>query len=258
MKNKSKRVPKVLGPILVMGIITIILMILSAVFSLIGVESEEAVINNGSLEMQLLTVNNIFSADGIKYFISSCVSNFRLLEPLVLLIISLIAISIAESSGLIKHIVIPLKKINTTTLIFLTLLSCVILTLFGDYSFIILLPLTGVIYKYLGRNPMLGILTVFIGITCSYGTGMIYNYNTYLLGTITQLSASIEVDPTFTYDVLSCSYIMIVSALIITILGTIIINKYLVPKFKKTDSYSDELKLSNRALWINNIIVLII
>src|SRR5574344_1656702 len=258
MKNKSKRVPKVLGPILVMGIITIILMILSAVFSLIGVESEEAVINNGSLEMQLLTVNNIFSADGIKYFISSCVSNFRLLEPLVLLIISLIAISIAESSGLIKHIVIPLKKINTTTLIFLTLLSCVILTLFGDYSFIILLPLTGVIYKYLGKNPMLGILTVFIGITCSYGTGIIYNYNTYLLGNLTEMAATVQVDPTFKYGLLSCSYIMVVSTLVVIFLGTMIINKYLVPKFKKVVVEDDELVTSNRALWFTNIALLLI
>lgn len=256
--KKNKRVPKVLGPILVMGIITLILMILSAIFSLIGLESSQAVISSGSLEMQLITVNNIFSADGIKYFLSSCVSNFRLLEPLVLLIISLIATSIAEASGLIKHIVMPLKKINTTMLIFLTLLSCVVLTLFGDYSFIVLLPLTGVIYKYLGKNPMLGILTVFIGITCSYGTGIIYNYNTYLLGTLTQKAASIQVDPTFTYDVLSCSYIMIVSTLVVMFLGTAIINKYLVPKFKKVVIEEDELVTSNKALWFTNISLLLI
>lgn len=258
MIKRKRKDKKVYGPILVMGFGLLGIMFLSLVLSLIGVESQVPIIENGSLEMNLVTINNIFSKSGIKYLLSSAVTNFSLMKPLVLLIISLIATSICETSGLLKHITLPLKKLSLPLLTIMTLLLSVVLTIFGDYSFIALLPIIGTIYRYAGRNPMLGILTVFIGITCSYGTGMIYNYNTYLLGTVTQLSASIEVDPTFTYDVLSCAYIMIVSALVVVVLGTIIINKYLVPKFKKTENYNDELKLSNKALWINNIIVLVI
>ena len=51
MKKKTKREIKALGPIIVMGIITLIIMILSFLLSLIGVESEEAVINYSNLEM---------------------------------------------------------------------------------------------------------------------------------------------------------------------------------------------------------------
>lgn len=258
MVKRQKKAHKVLGPIIVMGIFTIVIMVLSALLSLLGLESQIADTSSGSLEMTMVTINNIFSADGLKYLMSNCVTNFRLLEPLVLLIISLIATSIAETSGLIKHISLPLKKITTPILIFLTLIASIVLTLFGDYSFIILLPLIGVIYKYLGRNPMLGILTVFIGITCGYGTGMIYNYNTYALGITTQLAANMEVDPTFSYDVLSCCYIMIVSTFIITFIGAYIINKHLASKFKKVVVADDELKTSNKALWYTNIVILVI
>ena len=104
MKKRTKRAPKVLGPIIVMGIIVIGLMILSLILSLIGVESEEAVINFGHLEMSLVSIKNAFSIEGIKYILSNSVTNFRLLEPLALIIISLIATSIAERSGLIKHL----------------------------------------------------------------------------------------------------------------------------------------------------------
>lgn len=258
MKKKTKCEVKALGPIIVMGIITFIIMLLSLLLSLIGFESEEAVINYSNLEMSLIAVRNIFSVEGIKYILSSAITNFRLLEPLVLIIMSLIATSIAEKSGLIKHMVEPFKKLNTTAIIFFTLVSSIVLTFFGDYAFIILLPLIGIVYKYLGKNPMLGIITAFIGVTCSYGTGIIYNYNTYLLGTMTELSATIEVDPTFTYDVLSCMYIMIVSTFIVAFLGTTIVSKYLVPKFKKIQVEDDGLVISNKALWLTNIALSVI
>ena len=258
MTKKTKRTAKVIGPIFVMGIIVVCLALASLILSWIGFEGEEAVINYSNLEMSLVSVNNIISLDGIKYILSSTLTNFRLIEPLALIIISLIAASIAEKSGLIKHLSQPLKNIKTPVITLFTLAICSVMTFFGDYAFIFILPLIGIVYKYIGRNPMLGIVTAFIGIICSYGTGIIYNYNTFFLGTITQLSASIEVDPNFTYDVLSCMYIMIVSTLIVVVLGTAIINKYLVPRFKKIQIEDDGLVISNKALWITNIASLFI
>lgn len=255
--TKKDHESKVLGPIFVMGIITLGIMVLSFLLSLFGIEGQIADTARNTLEMKMVQVNNIFSLDGIKYIFSNTLSNFSLVTPIAILVISLITASIAEVSGLIKHLSTPLKKLTTPVLIFLTLLISSIATFLGEYSFALILPLIGIIYKYTGRNPMLGILTAFIGITCSYGTGIIYNYDTYFLGTITQLSATMEVDPSFTYDVLSCCYIMIVSTFIFIFLGTGIITKYLAPRFKKIPLEEDELKISNKGLWLTNIIVLV-
>src|SRR5574344_1231498 len=104
---------KVLGPIIVIGIISLIIMVLSLVLSLVGFESQIPSTDGGTLEMELITINNIFSVDGIKFMLSGCISNFRLLQPLALLIISLISISIGESSGLIKHLSLPLRRLAT-------------------------------------------------------------------------------------------------------------------------------------------------
>lgn len=258
MTKKVHKESKVLGPIFVMGIITIGIMIISFILSLLGIEGQVVDTTKNTLEMKLVGINNIFSAEGIRFLFSNNIANFTLLTPIAMLVISLITTSIAETSGLIKHISQPLKRLSTPVIIFFTLLISSILTFLGDYSFAILLPVIGIVYKYTGRNPMLGILTAFIGITCSYGTGIIYNYDTYFLGTITELSATMEVDPSFSYDVLSCCYIMIVSTFVIIFLGTGIINKYLVPKFKKVQIEEDELKISNKGLWVTNAVVGII
>ncbi len=256
--QKNKKNVKVLGPILVMCIISLVIAVASFVLSLIGVQGQEATINYSNLEMNLVSVNNIISFAGLKYLFANTITNFRLLEPLALIIMSLIATSIAERSGLIKHLAEPLKNLKTSIITFITLIICMALTFFGDYAFIVMLPVIGVFYRYLNRSPMLGIITAFIGIICSYGTGIVYNYNTYLLGTLTELSASTLVDQTFTYDVLSCMYIMAISTGIVIFLGSSIINKYLVPKFKKLQAEDDELVISNKALWLTNLGLLVI
>ena len=51
---------------------------------------------------------------------------------------------------------------------------------------------------------------------------------------------------------------MIVSTLIIIFLGTAIINKYLVPKFKRVQIEEDEIIISNKALWVTNAATLVI
>lgn len=257
MTKNTKKSTKVYGPIFVMGIIIVSLAILSLVLSWFGFEGEKALINYGNLEMSTVTVNNILSVDGIRYFFSTALTNFRLLEPLALIIISLIATSIAEKSGLIKHLTEPLKNVKLSVITLITMIICSIMTFFGEYAFVVILPVIGIIYKYLGRSPMLGIMTAFVGIICGYGTGIIYNYNTYYLGTMTQLAASIDVDPNFTYDVMSCMYIMIASTFILVILGSAIINRYLAPKFRKVQVEDDGIVTSNKALWITNAALLV-
>ena len=81
----------------------------------------------------------------------------------------------------------------------------IISTIIGDYSYGLLLPLAGILYKYIGRSSSLGVLTMFIAITIGYGTGIIYNYQAYQLGDITELAAS-SIISKYNYELLSNIY----------------------------------------------------
>lgn len=252
MKKNRKKI----GPVMVLILITLGISILSLILSLIGVKTNMASISNGAVELSLVSINNIFSKGGISYILGNTITNFRILEPIILFIISLTITSIFESSGLINHISQSLKKINPVILTFLVILLGNVFTLFGDYSFVLLLPLIGVIYKSLGKNPLYGILAVFIGITTGYGTGLIYDYNYYEMGQITEQAASIEVDKSYTFNLVSNFYIMLVSTIVIAIVTTIIY----VRKFKKLNyKYIEEkeYKTSDKGLFLVSIISLI-
>ena len=100
-KNKNK---KIFGPITVMITISGLIALASFIASLLSIQAEKTIINNGVLETSLITINNFLSIDGIKYLFGNTILNFQMFEPLVMVIISLIAFGIADTSGLLQII----------------------------------------------------------------------------------------------------------------------------------------------------------
>ena len=255
----KKKKDKKYGPVLVLMLLIACVAVLSCILPLLGIEGYKTVATNGTLETSLLTIKNVLSLDGLRFIIGNAVSNFRSLEPLVLIIISLLGISICEKSGLLSAIFLPLKRVKLSIIIFITLLLSILSTIIGDYSYIFLIPLIGVMFKYLGKNPVLGVITVFIGITVGYGTGVMFNYNDYLLGLMTENAAQTSVDANFAYSLFSNLYITIFSTIMICIFGTILINKFLVHKLPKRYSYEEEeLVISKRAKHISSLVCLLL
>jgi aminobenzoyl-glutamate transport protein len=240
-KKKKKLFQGALSSIIVMGLF---IMILSFILSLIGFEGYETHISNGYLESSLVTVNNFISFNGFKYLFNNSIINFKMFEPLALLVISLIGVSVAEVSGLLDPIFLPLKKIRSSFLTFIVVLVGVSITFFGNYSYVMLFPLVGILYKKIGKSPILGFLTVFLGITLGYGTGIMFNYDSYVLGSLTQAAARVEVDKDYVFSLVSTEYIMVISTFIISIILSNLIEKRIAPIFKKCEFVPSNNKFS--------------
>ena len=246
-KNKKK---KNYGAVLVIAVIILIIGLLSLFLNLIGFDSSQTIISNKNVETTLVIVKNLLSIDGLKFIFGKTVDNFRNFEPLVLLIISVIGVGICEKSGFLSTIFQPLRRVKLNIIIFLTIFVGVIGTVVGDNSYIFLIPLVGSMYKYIGKNPILGIFSVFLGITVGYGTGLVVNYTDYNLSEMTQLAARVSVDSSFDYNLFSNIYIMIVSTFVITFILTILIEKFLVTKINKRyviDEEEQELVIDKKA-----------
>ncbi len=244
---KLKKNKKLLSPIITMILLIVGTAILSSILSFLHVSANLTSISNGSLETSIIVVKNIFSKEGIIYFFSNILTNFNVLEPFVLLIISMMAVSIAKSSGILKHLFQPLKKIKSSILTFMVVFIGVISSFMGDYSYIILIPFVAVMYSYINKSPVLGIVTIFLGVTLGYGTGFIHGYNDFALGVLTQNAATINVDATYRFSIHSDLYIMIASTIAISLLISALIERYLVPRLTFSESYEDEIVTSKKA-----------
>ena len=238
MKKKKRNIGPVVEILLMIGFIAV----LSFVMNLLGSSGYKT--EGGSFETSLILVKNIFSTSGIKYVLNNSLVNFQTLEPLVLVILSLIAVSILEASGLLKHIFSPLKKIKPAYVTILVMFVGIISTIIGDYSYALLLPLAGILYKYIGRSSSLGILTMFIAITIGYGTGLMYSYQMYVLGDVTELATQ-SIIKDYNYELLSNIFLLIASTLILTIVGTIVLEKF-AKKYTRNEE-EDNLNTSRKA-----------
>ena len=249
MKKKQK---KLLGPVITIIILTLIIMLISTVCSILGVQGEITKVNNGSLETSVVTVKSIFSEEGLKYFLSSPVETFKNFEPLVLLIISLMAVSIGKASGLFKAIFTPFKRLKPSVVTFITLFFGIISSFLDEYGLILVLPMAAVIYQYLGRNSMLGILTAFIGVTMGYGAGLVFNYDDYQLGLLTK-AAAVTVDSNYIFNAWSNWFGMLASTILLSVIGTVVIEKVLKPKVKEAIKEEEEYQTSKKGLLISKI-----
>jgi len=120
MKHKKLKLKKFyLHPVTTFILLTLVTMILSGIFSLLGMQASYQTINpaTGNLESNLVVVENLFSFDGIKYLISNASKNFISFTTLSNLLISLIALGILQATGLLDTFikrVIP--KVNNKTI----------------------------------------------------------------------------------------------------------------------------------------------
>lgn len=255
MKKKKNKFHTVLYSLLV---ILLGVMLLSTVLSIFGISVEQAEIVNENIETTLITVRNIFSKEGIRNLLNNVLVNFGMFQPILNLIIALIGIGLGEASGLFKAIFTPISKLKPKYVTFLILLVSIIAGFFGEASYVFIIPMAGILYKYLNRSSILGLIIAFIGMTIGYGTNIFIGYDVQLLGELTQLAARIDVDKNFIFNINSMLYIMISSTIILSVIGTIIIESKLVDKIEREKKVEDELEYSKKGINYTFIIFIIL
>ena len=230
-------------PITLYIVMTIIVIVLSGIFSGLQMQSTYRVVNENTYDLDptLIAVENLLSFNGFKYLISNATKNFLSFGPLASLIISLIGITVAEATGLIETFSKKyLKKIPKTTLTFIIIFVATISSLINDVGFGILIPLVALIYFINGRNPILGIVTAFCGVAFGYGVSIFVGSTEVALMEYTK-NAAMLIDDTTHIALTSNLFFIIVASIVLSIVGTIIIEKIIstrVGKYKREDEFA--------------------
>ena len=232
----SKLMDKIkLHPIMTFMVLIISTIILSGILSLFGVEATYSSVDvvTKSYQQNLVTVESLLSLSGLKYIFSSTVSNFAAFTPLSMLIIILIGFSVMEKSGFLKTaITIMTQKQQRRTVTFVISLICIMLSIVGDLGYVIMIPLSALIFYYGRRNPLLGIVTSFAALTCGSGLSvLITSIDSSLIKTTIE-SASI-LDPNYTINYYGVVFIMIVTIILLAFLITAITERLVVYRIAK-------------------------
>ena len=224
-----------LHPAILLFLLTIVIMIISSVGSILNLEATYYNVNSitGELETQIVTINNLFNRSGIQYLVSNMLNNFTTFAPLGTLIVGLMGVGVAYKSGFLNSFFKMITKDKPKKLFtFLVILFGVISSMFFEASYVIVLPLSAVLFMNLGRHPSSGISAAFAGITFGYGANIIVNGVDYMLVGYTQNATKI-LDQNYNVSLSGNLLFMIFATLLISYLGMIITEKYVVSKLGK-------------------------
>ena len=217
--NKTKSKIK-LNPIMTLVILIGLTIVLSGILSLFRVSVTYNEVNSvtNTYDKTLVSVENMFSLSGLKYIFSSTVSNFVAFTPLSMLIIILIGIGVMEKSGFLKTtFTLITKNAQKKTITFAIVLISILFSLAGELGYVIMIPLSALVFLYGRRNPLIGIVASFAGLTCGTGLNVIFTSVDSSLMSIT-LNASHILDNNYTMSVWAYFLIMLVAAIFVSIL----------------------------------------
>ncbi len=219
---------KLPDPITLFLVLSIMAVICSAIFSGLGI----AVVNPA--DNQVVEPVNLLSLYGIKYLWSNVITNFSTFAPLGMVLVAVIGSSVAEKSGFLialMHQFLGGAKGWVVTMV--VVFVGINLNIAGDAGFIILPPLAAVLYMSIGRSPLLGLYVAFASVSCGFCANVALGLSDALAYSYTEVAAQM-IDPSYSESIAINWYFLIVSCIVLTIVGTILVEKVLVHRFPTT------------------------
>ena len=144
-----------------------------------------------------------------------------------------------EKSGFLKTVFTLLtKNAKKYTVTFTLVLISVLASIIGDLSFIILIPISALLFIYGKRNPAIGIIATFAGLTCGQGLNILFTSTDSSLLSNTLISAW-TLDSNYTISIWAFIFIMFVACILVSLIITFITEKFIV---EKVENYTFEIE----------------
>ena len=188
---------------------------------------------------ELIQAVNLISISGLHRIITEMVTNYTGFAPLGIVMVAILGIGLAESSGLIgttlRLLVLSApKRLLTFVIVFAGVLS----NTASEIGYVLLVPLAGIIFLAVGRHPIAGLAAAFAGVSGGYSANLLLGTLDPLLAGLSEEAARIiipgyEVNPTANY------YFMVVSTFFIAAAGTWVTEKIVIPRL---GTYKGEIK----------------
>ena len=138
---------------------------------------------------------NLISQYGLHRILTEMITNFTGFAPLGTVLVSLLGIGVAESSGLIgtslRLLVISAPK---RLLTFVIVLAGVLSNTASEVGYVLLVPLSAVVFLAVGRHPIAGLAASFAGVSGGYSANLLLGTVDPLLSGLSEEAARI-IDP---------------------------------------------------------------
>jgi aminobenzoyl-glutamate transport protein len=175
-------------------------------------------------------VVNLLSVEGLHRILTETVRNFTNFAPLGTVLVAMLGLGIAESSGFIgaalRLVVLSApRRLLTLVVVFAGVMS----NAASEVGYVLLIPLAGILFLAVGRHPLAGLAAAFAGVSGGYSANLLLGTIDPLLAGLTQEAAHI-VDASYQVSPAANYYFLAVSTFLIAALGTVVTERVVEPR----------------------------
>ena len=232
---------KIPDPVLIFIGLYLIVVILSGIF---GGHTFETLGKDGSTITY--QIKNMFTSENIRWiFDNALLTNWLGYAGGILgvILIIMFGIGIAEESGLLSSLIKKLggnisERILPYVLVFIGILS----NIASDAGYIVLIPLAGLLYIGMKKNPLTGMFAAFAGVSAGFSANLLPGtVSDVVIGTNAKAFAESQGIPWITHTgttpntMMMHYFFMIASTFLLVLIGGYVTNRFVRPRFEKMD-----------------------
>jgi aminobenzoyl-glutamate transport protein len=182
---------------------------------------------------ELIQVHNLLSNEGFRRIVLEMVTNYTGFAPLGIVMVALLGIGIAESSGLVGAVIrLLVLKSPKKLLTFVVVFSGIVSNVASDLGYVLLIPMAGIIFHSVGRHPVAGMAAAFAGVSGGFSANLFIGTIDPLLAGLSTEAARI-LDPEYYVLPTANYYFMVASTFLISIIGTWVTERIVEPRLGK-------------------------
>lgn len=214
-------------PILLFGILTVGIILLSALCAWLGVSASGPMVDPQTLELTEQTVSavSLLSREGIVYLLTHMVKSFVEFAPLGVVLVTMLGVGCAEGSGFLsaalkKMVSITPKRMITPVIVFLGVMS----NIASDVGYVLLVPIGALVFQACGRHPLAGLAAAFAGVSGGFSANLLIGaLDPMMAGISTEAASMIQTD--YVVHAPANWYFMMASTLLIVLIGTLVTDR---------------------------------
>lgn len=212
---------------------SVLIAILSLIFSKLGTSVEIEAINRSTkaIELQTYQVKNLLSNEGIRWIFENTVENFIMFEPLGIVLFFSLFFNFLNEVGLFPSFLKKsMSNIKPKYVTFFIAFLGVNSSFAGDIGYVLIIPIAGILFKQVKRNPIAGILLGFSSVSAGFSACLLSI--DALLGGLSTAAMAI-VNPDYIVTPLANSIFMFFFTFFITVVLVFVNDRIVEPKINE-------------------------
>jgi aminobenzoyl-glutamate transport protein len=223
---------KVPHPAVIFIWLSLILIVLSHLLYLLGVAATYQAINPDTHQPEQATTQarSLLTGDGLRFIYTNVVDNFMSFNAIGLVVVVMLGVGVAESSGLIKALIRKLVAISSPrALTYVLVLVGILSSLAADAAYLVLIPGGAAAFLSVGRNPLAGLAASFAAVAGIFSVNLAVKPIDVILTEFTNDAIRL-VNPNVSISLTANVWFSVASVVVLTIVCGLVSEKIVEPR----------------------------